>query len=113
MADILEQIVNHKRTEVEHFKKELNPTIIHIQVEALLTSRVPSFSQALKNSDTGIIAELKRKSPSKGWINEHCDITKVLSDYAAAGAADHTLHDSNEDYQYTLKEHNNMGYYHQ
>lgn len=87
MADILEQIVNHKRTEVEHFKKELNPTIIHIQVEALLTSRVPSFSQALKNSDTGIIAELKRKSPSKGWINEHCDITKVLSDYATAGAA--------------------------
>ena len=87
MADILEEIINHKRKEVENYKKELSPSIIHIQVEALMTSRVPSFSKALTDSDTGIIAELKRKSPSKGWINEHCDVDKVISNYASAGAA--------------------------
>lgn len=87
MADILEEIINYKKKEVENFKKELAPTIIHIQVETLMSAHIPSLSQALTDSDTGIIAELKRKSPSKGWINEHCDVDKILTSYVSAGAA--------------------------
>jgi indole-3-glycerol phosphate synthase len=46
-----------------------------------------SFKQALADSKTGIIAEFKRRSPSKGWINRKADAGKIASDYEAAGAA--------------------------
>jgi len=36
---------------------------------------------------TGIIAEFKRKSPSKGIINDKVSVEKVTTDYAAAGAS--------------------------
>ena len=68
--DILEEIVAHKRVEVEQFKALLSGREIHRQVEPLLDFSVASMSQALTVSDSGIIAEFKRKSPSKGWIKE-------------------------------------------
>jgi indole-3-glycerol phosphate synthase len=45
-----------------------------------------SFKQALINSDSGIIAEFKRKSPSKGWIRPEADVTQIVQSYEAAGA---------------------------
>ena len=53
MSDILHDIIAHKRLEME-----------------ALRSDKPSLRQALLTSETGIIAEFKRKSPSKGWIKE-------------------------------------------
>ena len=70
MKDILQEIVAHKRLEVERFKAELSEQEIHHRVEAILDFSVASMSQALTASDSGIIAEFKRKSPSKGWIKE-------------------------------------------
>ena len=70
MQDILSEIVAHKRVEVARFKAELSEQEIHRRVEPLLEFSVPSMSQALAKSDSGIIAEFKRKSPSKGWIKE-------------------------------------------
>jgi indole-3-glycerol phosphate synthase len=46
-----------------------------------------SFKQALMDSNSGIIAEFKRKSPSKGWINKDADVTSIVESYEAAGAA--------------------------
>ena len=87
MANILEKIVAHKRLEVDCFKSELSEADIHAQVEAMLSTPPLSMKAALLKSSTGIIAEMKRKSPSKGWINEHCDTSQIPFDYQEAGAA--------------------------
>jgi indole-3-glycerol phosphate synthase len=49
--DILEEIVAHKRLEVERFKTELSEREIHRRVELLLDFKVASMSQALSTSD--------------------------------------------------------------
>ena len=69
-TDILSQIVDSKRKELA----------------GLMTPR-RSLKQALLASQTGIIAEFKRKSPSKGWIHADAFPEEVVPAYAAAGAA--------------------------
>ena len=85
--DILEEIVAHKRIEVERFKAGLSEQEIHRLVEPLLDSSVASMSQALTASDSGIIAEFKRKSPSKGWIKEDGKAEVIPLSYQQNGAA--------------------------
>ena len=46
-----------------------------------------SMKQALAASSTGIISEFKRRSPSKGWINEAAQAEEIPASYEAAGAA--------------------------
>ncbi|MBR1502485.1 MAG: indole-3-glycerol phosphate synthase TrpC [Prevotella sp.] len=87
MADILEEIVAYKKTEIEGFKKELSQVFLESRVEVLKNAIVPSMKDALLKSDTGIIAEFKRKSPSKGWINEAASATEVPISYQRNGAA--------------------------
>ena len=70
MPDILHDIIAHKRLEIE-----------------ALRSDKPSLRQALLASETGIIAEFKRKSPSKGWIKEDGRADEIPLAYQQAGAA--------------------------
>jgi len=82
--DILDKIVADKRQEVA-LKKQL------ISVEALekfplFDRESPSLSQALKKAEVGIIAEHKRRSPSRAVINNSLDIYKVAQGYQKAGA---------------------------
>ena len=84
--DILEEIVAHKRVEVEQFKALLSEREIHRLVEPLLDFSVASMSQALTASDSGIIAEFKRKSPSKGWINKNASASIIPHSYEVNGA---------------------------
>ena len=86
MADILQEIIAHKRVEVERFKAELSEREIHRRVEPLLDFTVASMSQALTSSDSGIIAEFKRKSPSKGWIKEEGKAEEIPLSYQQHGA---------------------------
>ena len=85
--DILEEIVVNKRLEVERFKQELSEREIHRRVEAILDFGVASMSQALTASDTGIIAEFKRRSPSKGWIKEEGRADVIPLSYQQNGAS--------------------------
>ena len=48
---------------------------------------VPSFAAALRGCTVAVIAELKRRSPSKGAINEALDVPARAVEYEAAGAA--------------------------
>ena len=87
MQDILQEIVANKRVEVERFKAALSEQEIHRRVEPLLDFSVASMSKALTDSDSGIIAEFKRKSPSKGWIKEDGRADIIPLSYQQNGAS--------------------------
>lgn len=84
--NILEEIVLYKKSEVTK-EKELQ-TISDLEKSALFNRQVYSLKQSLLDeSKTGIIAEFKRKSPSKGVINGNADIVKVTNAYTLHGAS--------------------------
>ena len=86
--DILDQITAHKRTELAEKKRETPLSVLQAWVEPLLAGpRQPSMAAALLASPAGIIAEFKRKSPSKGWIKEEGDASVIPLGYQRNGAA--------------------------
>ncbi|MCI6522103.1 MAG: indole-3-glycerol phosphate synthase TrpC [Parabacteroides sp.] len=87
MADILETIVANKRKEVERQKQAVSlQTLVALGGDRLERS-TRSMRQALATSETGIIAEFKRKSPSKGWLHPGAQVQEVLPFYAEGGAS--------------------------
>ncbi|HHT99732.1 indole-3-glycerol phosphate synthase TrpC [Xiashengella succiniciproducens] len=83
--NILDKIVAHKRKEVEE-RAERVP-LKQLEYYRHYDISRPSFSKAIRESDTGIIAEFKRRSPSKGDINPGAVAAKVAPGYENAGAA--------------------------
>jgi len=85
-VNILEQIIARKHEEVAD-QKSLFPTKLLEQSIYFPTTTV-SLRKYLKRSDrSGIIAEFKRKSPSKGNINMHAPVERTSIGYMQAGAA--------------------------
>jgi indole-3-glycerol phosphate synthase len=70
MKDILQEIVAHKHEELERMRQ-----------------KKVSIREALLASPTGIIAEFKRRSPSKGWIKEEGKACEIPLSYQQNGAA--------------------------
>ena len=68
MKDILSEIIANKRFEVDLQKQAISIEQLQEGISEVPTSR--SMKQALASSASGIIAEFKRRSPSKGWIKE-------------------------------------------
>ncbi|MDQ8154100.1 MAG: indole-3-glycerol phosphate synthase TrpC [Gemmatimonadota bacterium] len=60
---------------------------VALERRALDTTAAPSFVAALRRADIAIIAELKRRSPSKGVLDESLDAGARAAAYAAGGAA--------------------------
>lgn len=87
MTDILEEIVAWKRVELASLKEQLPEREMHKRVEAMLDKPVPSMKSFIAESKTGIIAEFKRKSPSKGWIHEDAEVEEVAVAYEKNGAS--------------------------
>lgn len=86
MKDILEDILAHKRLEVEREKAALPPSRLYSLAEGK-PAPCRSMCASLAASRSGIIAEFKRKSPSKGWIKEEGRADIIPVSYAKAGAA--------------------------
>ena len=89
MADILEDIVAWKRRELEQRRKAIPSRTLYEAVERMMDADAGrrSMSRALAKSATGIIAEFKRKSPSKGWIREEGRAEEIPASYARHGAS--------------------------
>lgn len=88
--DILSEITDHKRIEVELQKQAVSPEQLREQVCDLMeNSPAPrrSMKRALASSPAGIIAEFKRRSPSKGWIYKTAKADEIPAAYEAAGAS--------------------------
>lgn len=84
--NILEAIIARKRIEVEE-RKLLKP-VEELRLSELYARHVLSLKHfLLDETKTGIIAEFKRRSPSKGSINEHADVVEVTTAYTNNGAS--------------------------
>jgi len=81
--DILQKIVRQKKKEVDLKKGLISPK--QFENSALFERQTISLSKALRSSKTGIIAEFKRRSPSKSVINHHSTIQSVADGYEKAG----------------------------
>lgn len=82
---ILDKIIADKELEVAERKKLV--TVDDLQVSPYFSRKCISLKDSLMNSESGIISEFKRKSPSKGWIHENADVVEITSGYNQAGAA--------------------------
>ena len=85
MADILDTIIAHKRVEVEESKNRIG--MAALEEEILRRSPVRSMKASLASSPVGIIAEFKRRSPSKGDILGSADASIIPLGYEASGAS--------------------------
>lgn len=78
--DILEKIIAHKRQEVQR-KKALLPAADFESYPYFGSTCNSLVTSLLNEGGTGIIAEFKRKSPSKGEINTEVTIAQVVTAY--------------------------------
>ncbi|HCK24980.1 MAG TPA: indole-3-glycerol phosphate synthase TrpC [Bacteroides graminisolvens] len=85
MKDILSEIIANKRFEVDLQKQSISLEQLQNSLETTVKQR--SLKEALKSSSSGIIAEFKRRSPSKGWINRKAQAEDIVPGYANAGAS--------------------------
>ena len=82
---ILDKIITNKKKEVAD-RKEKSPIRL-LEKSEFFSSPVFSLKKYLLNDDIGIIAEYKRKSPSKGIINDKSRAEDVTKGYVSAGAS--------------------------
>lgn len=83
---ILDTIIARKKVEVEDAKKQLH--LSELENSVLFDRACISFPTFLLDSQkTGIIAEYKRASPSKGVINDRAKVAEVVAGYQDAGAS--------------------------
>lgn len=83
--NILEKIIGEKRLEIQRHKEAVSLEML----ENLIKDKPAciSFKKALLQSESGIIAEFKRRSPSKDWIFKDAKVEDVIPAYARSGAA--------------------------
>ena len=86
---ILDEIVAHKRTELAASPEE-EITIASLKAKVVARGGVRDFTAALANpraGDVGLIAEVKKASPSAGIIRADFDPVKIAQEYESAGAS--------------------------
>lgn len=84
--NILDKIVERKRDEIQFNKSSVS--IPELKQMKLFNSDTRSLKKTIKDPlKTGIIAEFKRKSPSKGWFTEISNPVKIIQGYDLCGAS--------------------------
>jgi indole-3-glycerol phosphate synthase len=83
--NILEQILTDKRIEIAERKKVLPLEKLLEQVPGI--GPRPDFTAALRGAPMGLIAEVKRRSPSAGMIRDPFDPAGIAREYEANGAS--------------------------
>lgn len=83
--DILSTIIANKAFEVSFQKRSISLE----DIQNRITDITPKYSmrKALEESSSGIIAEFKRRSPSKDWIKQNAEVTEIVPAYEKAGAS--------------------------
>ncbi len=93
--NILDKIIAHKREEVAVRKMMVTEEVL----KATVYFNRPCLSLMNNLQDaksSGIIAEFKRKSPSKGFINKHADVEYIAKAYTQSGASGLSVLTDNE-----------------
>ncbi len=86
IMNILDKIIAYKKTEVAARKAQ--KSVRELEASPLfLTPNLSLRKHLLDESKSGIIAEHKRKSPSKGIINDRLTVDEVVKGYEQAGAS--------------------------
>jgi len=84
--NILDKIIAYKQVEVANAKAIISEQ--ELMQQELFGRKTFSLKQFLNNeTKTGIIAEFKRKSPSRGIINGEADVLDVTTGYTKYGAS--------------------------
>jgi indole-3-glycerol phosphate synthase len=84
--NVLDKIIRHKKTEIE--KRKLQTPIAELENSFYFSRKIISLADSLSAAQrSGIIAEFKRRSPSKGIINDRSDIVEVTTAYTDHGAS--------------------------
>ena len=83
---ILDKIIENKKQEVAT-KKIVQP-IVTLEMQPYFSRETFSLANQIRQSESiGIISEFKRKSPSKGILNDWSSIEEVTHDYVKAGVS--------------------------
>lgn len=85
MNNILKEIIANKCFEIDRQKQSVS--LEQLQDGPVDKQPQRSMRKALAESPSGIIAEFKRRSPSKGWIKEKAEIDSIIPAYEDAGAS--------------------------
>ncbi|MGH8371395.1 MAG: indole-3-glycerol phosphate synthase TrpC [Gammaproteobacteria bacterium] len=88
-ADILKRILAAKAEEIA--ERSVTRSLAELRTQARGLPSTRGFHAALENAiadgGAGIIAEIKKASPSKGLLREIYDVSSIAASYARAGAA--------------------------
>ena len=89
MSQVLDKILSYKREEVDAAKKTLPEASVRAGAEAAPPVRpfIGSLESRIVDGGLGLIAEIKKASPSKGLLREAFDPPELARAYAAGGAA--------------------------
>ena len=89
MSDILDKIVAVKRDEIAAAKAKRNAASLRREAESLGGVRdfVGSLRDKIAAGRAGVIAEIKKASPSKGVLREHFVPAEIAATYERHGAA--------------------------
>ncbi|MCD7936935.1 MAG: indole-3-glycerol-phosphate synthase TrpC, partial [Tannerellaceae bacterium] len=85
--DILDTIIANKRLEVERQKQAVPLSTLIALGNDRMERPVISMRKSLEDSPAGIIAEFKRRSPSKGWLHPDARVPDVIPFYEKNGAS--------------------------